>query len=107
MHPLLLRCLGAHFDAADVVGASLLLSSILQSEVAVADVDVPNQVVNEDVVVETLFRTELAKMHPVMLMMLRTSDGLPASHQHHVVVVTLRCAVVTLWYCTHVVLLVV
>ena len=30
-----------------------------------------------------------------------------ASHQHHVVVVAFRCAVVRVWYCTHVVFLVV
>ena len=49
------------------------------------DLDVPNQVVNEDVVVEALFRAELTKMHPVMSTMLRTSDGLKLVVGNHVV----------------------
>ena len=39
------------------------------------DLDVPNKVVNEDVVIEA-FSSELITLHPAMATMLRTSDGL-------------------------------
>ena len=46
------------------------------------DLDVPNQVVNEEVVVET-FSSEVITLHPVMATMLRTSDGLKLVVANH------------------------